>query len=736
MTTTADDPACAEKRPSQSNTRFLAWTFIIGVGLTLFLFFYMRESERHQLKTDLENLSSDRVQAIHASLTENIAQMELMASYIGTSTELADGEMGSFATEFSKFVSSVVSGFDGEGQSLKPEFTLVAFIPAVPTEGRKRFEDIQRAQIDEAFRLRERGPAGEPIPARPRPEYFPVAILAPEAYREALLGMDLGAEPILREAMDKAMATRAVTISGTEVDPVLGRKKPELWDFVAVYRGDSPSGTKPPRSALAGILATSFRLDLLIERSLRILRPSGIDLELSDPSAPADKRTLYYHRSKASGPAVPESKKGWMSWKTSIDVGNRRWTFTAYPTPSFIARYSSIQSWLILTGGLLTTAACGLFIADRLRRTGMVESLVAERTNDLAVEISEHKRLEAELADSRSALAGQLDRLNQRSKERILISEMGDTLQVCLSIEEAYPVVALYMPRLFPGTSGALYMRDQVEGLFVSAAEWGESRPAPGAFKAEDCWALRRGKMHVVGSSLLSPTCEHAASDPEAGYLCIPLSAIGKTFGLLHIISLEEESQALGESVGDRVALALSNLMLRSDLRQLSIRDPLTGLFNRRYMEEALEIERQRAERKSASIGLIMLDIDHFKSFNDGFGHAAGDKLLRDLGGLILAHLRAGDIACRYGGEEFVLILPEASSEVAAARAEELRKRVGDLHIDVEGRSLGAISVSLGVAVYPADADSRERLLAAADACLYKAKAQGRDRVVVAGAGA
>ena len=366
----------------------------------------------------------------------------------------------------------------------------------------------------------------------------------------------------------------------------------------------------------------------------------------------------------------------------------------------------------------------------------MVESLVAERTNDLAVEISEHKRLEAELADSRSALAGRLDRLNQRSKERILISEMGDTLQVCLSIEEAYPVVALYMPRLFPGTSGALYMRDQAEELFVSAAEWGESRPAPGAFKAEDCWALRRGKMHIVGSFLLSPTCEHAASGPEVGYLCIPLSAIGKTFGLLHILGLEEESLALGESVGDRVALALSNLMLRSDLRQLSIRDPLTGLFNRRYMEEALEIERQRAERKTASIGLIMMDIDHFKSFNDGFGHAAGDKLPRDLGSLILAHLRAGDIACRYGGEEFLLILPEASSEAAAARAEELRKRVENLHIEVEGRSLGAISVSLGVAVYPTDADSREGLLAAADACLYKAKEQGRNRVVVAGAGA
>jgi diguanylate cyclase (GGDEF)-like protein len=238
----------------------------------------------------------------------------------------------------------------------------------------------------------------------------------------------------------------------------------------------------------------------------------------------------------------------------------------------------------------------------------------------------------------------------------------------------------------------------------------------------------------VVSPSVLALPCGHATSSPDRGSLCIPIAAIGKTIGLFHVVGAHEEARALALSVADRVGLALSNLMLRSDLRQLSIRDPLTGLYNRRYMEETLEIETHRAERKETTIGVIMLDIDHFKAFNDGFGHAAGDELLRALGGLVLGHLRAGDIACRYGGEEFVLILPEATADAAHARAEDLRQRVKTLNVQAGEKALGPVSISLGVAVFPLHANSRDALLAAADACLYRAKGAGRDRVVVAGA--
>ena len=189
---------------------------------------------------------------------------------------------------------------------------------------------------------------------------------------------------------------------------------------------------------------------------------------------------------------------------------------------------------------------------------------------------------------------------------------------------------------------------------------------------------------------------------------------------------------AFAVSVAEHVGLALANLMLRSDLRQLSIRDPLTGLFNRRYMEETLQIEIRRAERKEHSIGVIMLDIDHFKTFNDRFGHAAGDELLQSLGTLIRTNLRAGDIACRYGGEEFVLILPEASEGAARQRAEDLRERAHRMEVRHLDTVLGPVSISLGVGMYPDHGRTPRPLLASADAALYRAKEGGRDRVVIA----
>jgi diguanylate cyclase (GGDEF)-like protein len=167
-------------------------------------------------------------------------------------------------------------------------------------------------------------------------------------------------------------------------------------------------------------------------------------------------------------------------------------------------------------------------------------------------------------------------------------------------------------------------------------------------------------------------------------------------------------------------------------LREQSVRDPLTELFNRRYMEETLRREVRRAEREDRPLGVIMLDIDHFKRFNDTLGHAAGDGLLRELGHLLPRSVRESDVVCRYGGEEFVLILPDASLEVARQRAEHLRGEVSTLHTIHKGRSLGAVTISLGVAAFPTHGSTGEAILESADAALYRAKAEGRDRVIVA----
>ena len=167
-------------------------------------------------------------------------------------------------------------------------------------------------------------------------------------------------------------------------------------------------------------------------------------------------------------------------------------------------------------------------------------------------------------------------------------------------------------------------------------------------------------------------------------------------------------------------------------LRELSVRDPLTGLFNRRYLEEVLALEMIRAVRKQYPIGIIMADIDHFKRFNDTHGHAAGDAVLVQVGNLLRTHVRSSDVTCRYGGEEFVLILPEASREITQMRAEQMRDDARHLHVQYEGQTLGALTLSLGVAVFPNNGSTEDVILKAADDALYCAKLDGRDRVVVA----
>jgi diguanylate cyclase (GGDEF)-like protein len=188
----------------------------------------------------------------------------------------------------------------------------------------------------------------------------------------------------------------------------------------------------------------------------------------------------------------------------------------------------------------------------------------------------------------------------------------------------------------------------------------------------------------------------------------------------------------LAATAAEHIALALANLNLRETLRHQAVRDPLTGLFNRRYLEETLERELRRAERRSLPLAVIMLDIDHFKRFNDTFGHDAGDALLPEVGSYLRTHVRPEDIACRYGGEEFTLILPDAPLEPTLRRVDELRQGIARLGIAHRGQPLGTVTISMGVAVFPAHGTSPDALLRVADRALYRAKEQGRDCACVA----
>ncbi len=335
-----------------------------------------------------------------------------------------------------------------------------------------------------------------------------------------------------------------------------------------------------------------------------------------------------------------------------------------------------------------------------------------------------------------------------RARETALLDEMDSLLQTCVTPEETFGVIRRFGQQLFGGESGVLLLARESREHLEPVADWGPEGRLPGdaVFRPGDCWALRRGRSHLVADTRSGLLCHHLAPPLPGSSLCVPMLAVGEALGVLHLRTpapspdaaagvgrpLTAGQHQLALAFADHLAIALGNLKLRETLRTASIRDPLTGLFNRRYLEESLERELRRARRRRAPLGLAMMDLDHFKLFNDSFGHDAGDALLRALAELLQDQIRGEDIACRYGGEEFLLILPEAPLEVVRERAERVREALRRLRVVHDGNPLTPATLSAGVAAYPLHGDTAAALVRAADAAMYQAKAHGRDRVEVA----
>jgi diguanylate cyclase (GGDEF)-like protein len=351
------------------------------------------------------------------------------------------------------------------------------------------------------------------------------------------------------------------------------------------------------------------------------------------------------------------------------------------------------------------------------------------------------RRLQRRVVERTAELELTLFRVERQSRQSALLAEMGGFLAACTAAGEASDTVARFAPQLFPEWSGVIYLVNPSRNQLLAAGRWGVAPPARDAFAHEDCWALRRGQTHRAGGSRTGLVCAHIAADVAAETLCLPMVAQGELLGLLHIVSAMPsggDPDGIGDlaervilQVAEATSMAIANLKLRDTLRQQSIKDPLTNLYNRRYLEESLERELALAKRERHTVAVFMLDVDHFKKFNDSYGHDAGDAVLRALGRLLKETIRASDIACRFGGEEFTLILIGAGRDDAVQWAERLMSRVRKLDTKGGGQPLGRITISMGLALFPDHGQDIETLLQAADVALYDAKRSGRDRLVV-----
>lgn len=341
-------------------------------------------------------------------------------------------------------------------------------------------------------------------------------------------------------------------------------------------------------------------------------------------------------------------------------------------------------------------------------------------------------RSSAAEAQGRSAALTSAD----TSREQVSrLFEMADVLQSATDYADANAVLRATVSDLVPGFSGALYVFNNSRDRLVLSTSWGrlDDEKVLETIAPDQCWALKRGKPHLNHGSGSKLCCEHHHGNETA--LEIPMIARGEIMGLFQLFASGADAQerlaavtGLGTALADGMSLALANMALREKLRNQALRDPLTGLYNRRYMEDTLARFVRLAEREARAVSVIMCDLDHFKRLNDEHGHAFGDSVLREAAVTLLGALRETDVVCRYGGEELVVILPDCDIDRAVDKAEVLRLRIEGLS-QTHG---AAITASFGVASVPQTSASVADLLASADAALYKAKQGGRNQVAAA----
>ena len=329
-----------------------------------------------------------------------------------------------------------------------------------------------------------------------------------------------------------------------------------------------------------------------------------------------------------------------------------------------------------------------------------------------------------------------------RQAEARTLSELDEWLQSCKSLGELFKIAAKFMGYLIPDSSGELYLYSNSRDVLDGACEWGQTDQINDHITPDSCWSLRRGRAYHHSPEALCFTCDHLDPDmaESAGdYICIPVIAHGDTVGLLHINFKSSGDRSTVKALGrfasrcaEHISMAIANVKLRDELHDQSVRDPLTGLYNRRYFKDALRREQAIADRGGQGFGLISIDADKFKMFNDNHGHEAGDMVLRMLSERMIAVSPDAAVCARVGGEEFAVLIPQSDEDGCVTHAEALRKDVASMEVMTSTGPLPRVTISSGVAHYTGGSTPPSVLMKRADEALYVAKGAGRNRVELA----
>jgi diguanylate cyclase (GGDEF)-like protein len=354
-------------------------------------------------------------------------------------------------------------------------------------------------------------------------------------------------------------------------------------------------------------------------------------------------------------------------------------------------------------------------------------------------------KMKAEQAVEQSRKSLELEKA--RRLQMRMLSEFDEWLHCCKSLNELLRVLEIFMQRLLPGSSGQLYVYSNSRDVLDGRCSW-NCEDLLDFMEADDCWALRRGRPYSYGTGKVDLTCNHVEArrpgEDLGEYLCIPILAHGDTVGLMHVryppganklrhanstdgkVSV---TQQFATQCAEHISLAIANVKLRDELQDQSTKDALTGLYNRRYFLESVRSTITQANRKNGVFSILTLDSDNFKKFNDMHGHDAGDLVLRMIADRMMESSKNGEVSCRLGGEEFAILLPDARIAEAESFANKLREHISEQVVRYSGADLPNVTVSIGIAEYPAHGTEPQELLKAADVALYQAKAEGRNRV-------